>query len=42
MRKGPQTPLVLLGTAVLSLLEAAEASGAPVPRALERGLRRDD
>jgi hypothetical protein len=38
--KKPPSPLVLLGTVVLSVLKGAEASGTPLPRAIERALSR--
>lgn len=40
MHKGPPSPLVLLGTILLGVVEAAEASGNALPKALDRGLRR--
>lgn len=34
------SPIALLGAAVLAILEGADASGTPIPRALERELRK--
>lgn len=40
MLKKPPSPLVLLGTVVLAVFKGAEASGTPLPRAIERALSR--
>jgi len=36
----PPSPITLLGAAVLAILQGADASGTPIPRALERELRK--
>lgn len=38
----PPSPLILLGTAVLTVLEGATAAGAPLPTAIARTLRKPD